>query len=91
MAASPTLESGFDVEAFINEYYHAWSGTDLDRIISYYSESVVLQIPGLIVKGREAVRDPQRGRSPLGGNAVLRRIRRAWLAAYGVASQRPSA
>ena len=57
MAVSTPLESVFDVESFIDEYYDAWSGTDLDRIISYYSEDVVLQIPGLLMEGSEAVRE----------------------------------
>src|SRR6185295_8155756 len=39
------------------EYYDAWSGTDLDRIMSYYSDDVVLQIPGLLMEGKESVRN----------------------------------
>src|SRR5499433_3747294 len=57
MAASTAVESAFDVESFIHEYYDAWSGTDLDRIMSYYTEDVVLQIPGLLMEGNEAVRN----------------------------------
>src|SRR5215813_3443022 len=57
MAASPALWSAVDVESFINEYYDAWSGTDEDRIMSYYAENVVLQIPGLLMEGKEAVRE----------------------------------
>src|SRR5215475_725131 len=57
MAASPALWSAVDVESFIEEYYDAWSGTDLDRIMSYYTEDIVLQIPGLLMEGREAVRN----------------------------------
>jgi len=52
-----TLESAFDVESFIKEYYDAWGGTDMDRIMSYYAEDVVLQIPGALMEGKEAVRD----------------------------------
>src|SRR6185503_13196120 len=55
MVVSTAIESVFDVESFIKEYYDAWSGTDLDRIMSYYSDDVVLQIPGLLMEGREAV------------------------------------
>jgi hypothetical protein len=55
--ASSTGLTGFDVESFIHEYYRAWGGTDLDRIMSYYAENVVLQIPGLLMEGKEAVRD----------------------------------
>src|SRR5215510_14831213 len=57
MAVSTVIESVSDVESFIEEYYDAWSGTDLDRIMSYYAENVVLQIPGLVMEGKEAVRD----------------------------------
>src|SRR6476646_8637319 len=57
MSSSSAPEFAFDVESFIHEYYDAWSGTDLDRIMSYYTEDVVIQIPGLIMKGKEAVRD----------------------------------
>src|SRR5215470_10288034 len=57
MAASTELWSAADVEAFLHEYYEAWSGTDLDHIMSYYTENVVLQIPGLLMEGKEAVRD----------------------------------
>jgi PAS domain S-box-containing protein len=54
-SAAPATVS--DVESFIHEYYDAWGGTDLDRIMSYYAENVVLQIPGLRMEGKEAVRD----------------------------------
>ena len=57
MAVSTAIESVSDVESFIKEYYDAWSGTDLDRIMSYYSDDVVLQIPGLLMDGKEAVRN----------------------------------
>jgi ketosteroid isomerase-like protein len=57
MEASTTLGSAFDVKSFINEYYDAWSGTDEDRIMSYYAENVALQIPGALMEGKEAVRD----------------------------------
>src|SRR5262249_25634248 len=57
MAASKGLAPGFDVESFIHEYYEAWGGTDLDRIMSYYADNVVLQIPGLLMEGKDAVRD----------------------------------
>lgn len=57
MAAHTASESVFDVESFINEYYDAWSGMDEDRILSYYAENVVLQIPGSLMEGRPALRD----------------------------------
>src|SRR5215831_8195752 len=54
---STALEAVFDVESFIHDYYNAWGGTDLDRIMSYYAEDVVLQIPGLLMEGKDAVRN----------------------------------
>jgi ketosteroid isomerase-like protein len=57
MSAFSPVESAFDVESFVREYYDAWSGTDLDRIMSYYADDVVLQIPGTLMKGKEALRD----------------------------------
>src|SRR5262245_7311943 len=57
MEASIALESVFDVASFIHEYYDAWSGTDLDRIMSYYADDVVLQIPGSLMERKEAVRN----------------------------------
>jgi hypothetical protein len=57
MAASTGLAPGFDAESFVHEYYDAWGGTDLDRIMSYYAENVALQIPGTLMEGKEAVRD----------------------------------
>ena len=55
MAVATTIESVSDVESFINEYYDAWGGTDLDRIMSYYADDVVLQMPGLLMDGKQAV------------------------------------
>ena len=57
MTSSTVLESAFDVESFINEYYDAWSGVDEHRILSYYADNVVLQIPGTLMEGKEALRD----------------------------------
>jgi len=57
MAASTALASVVDVESFINEYFGAWQGTDEDRIMSYYAENVVLQIPGVLMEGKTAVRE----------------------------------
>src|SRR5262247_141612 len=56
MAASTAPWTVVDVESFIKEYYKAWGGTDEDLIMSYYAEDVVLQIPGTIMEGKEAVR-----------------------------------
>jgi hypothetical protein len=57
MATSTALWSAADVQCFIDEYYAAWGGTNEDRIMSYYAENVVLQIPGMLMEGTEAVRD----------------------------------
>ncbi len=57
MSASSVVESAFDVESFIHEYYTAWGGTDEDLILSYYPDNVVFQIPGLLIEGKEALRD----------------------------------
>jgi PAS domain S-box-containing protein len=57
MAASTAPESVFDGESFIKEYYDAWSGMDEDRILSYYADNVVLQIPGTLMEGKQALLD----------------------------------
>jgi PAS domain S-box-containing protein len=57
MSTSSVVESAFDVESFIHEYYTAWGGTDEDLILSYYADNVVFQIPGLLIEGKEALRD----------------------------------
>ncbi len=49
--------AGFDVESFINEYYRAWQGTDEDRILSFYSDDVTVQIPGTLMQGKAALRE----------------------------------
>jgi steroid delta-isomerase-like uncharacterized protein len=54
--ASP-IASDNDVRAFIEEYFEAWSGTDETLILSYYSESISLEIPGTIINGKAALRD----------------------------------
>jgi predicted ester cyclase len=55
--ASPAVGSVTEVEAFINEYFRAWQGTDEERILSYYSDDVSLQIPSATINGKAAVRD----------------------------------
>src|SRR5262249_24542500 len=39
MASTP-LVSADDVRGFIDEYFDAWSGTDEDRILGYYSANL---------------------------------------------------
>ena len=55
--ASTVLASAGDIRAFIDEYFEAWSGTAEDRILSYYAETVSLEIPDMRLNGRAAVRD----------------------------------
>jgi len=55
--ATSAVAPAADVRAFIEEYFRAWQGTDEDHILSYYSEDVVLQIPGTLMNGKAAVRD----------------------------------
>jgi ketosteroid isomerase-like protein len=55
--ATPAVASVTEVQAFINEYFRAWQGTDEDRILAYYSDDVSLQIPGTTMNGKAAVRD----------------------------------
>ena len=57
MLISTTIVSETDVRAFIEEYFEAWSGTDEDLILSYYSDSISLEIPGAIINGKAALRD----------------------------------
>ena len=57
MAASTALASVSDIRAFIDEYFEAWQGTDEDRILSYYAETVSLEIPGTLMNGKAALRD----------------------------------
>jgi predicted ester cyclase len=57
MAASSPLVSDNDVRAFIDEYFKAWEGTDENRILSYYSETVSLEIPGAIISGKTALQN----------------------------------
>jgi steroid delta-isomerase-like uncharacterized protein len=57
MAVSTTIASDRDVRAFIEEYFEAWSGTNEDLILSYYSETISLEIPGTVINGKVALRD----------------------------------
>ncbi|PWT83488.1 MAG: hypothetical protein C5B58_06495 [Acidobacteria bacterium] len=57
MAVSTAITSDRDVRAFIEEYFEAWSGTDEKLILSYYSETISLEIPGSIINGKAALRD----------------------------------
>ena len=45
------------VRAFVQEYLDAWNGTDEDKILAYYRDDVVLQLPTGTLEGKTAVRD----------------------------------
>jgi predicted ester cyclase len=57
MATSTAIVSDTDVRAFIDEYFNAWEGTDENRILSFYTETVSLEIPGTLINGKAALRD----------------------------------
>jgi len=57
MVASIALASVNEVRAFIDEYYNAWGGPDEDRILSYYADNVVVELPGILINGKAALRD----------------------------------
>lgn len=57
MAVSSIIASDTDIRAFIDEYFKAWEGTDENRILSYYAETVSLEIPGTLINGKAALRD----------------------------------
>ena len=57
MAASTARTSVSDVSAFMDEYYKAWGSTDEDRILSYYAETVSVELPGMLINGKAALRD----------------------------------
>jgi steroid delta-isomerase-like uncharacterized protein len=53
-AVQPAPET---VQAFIQEYFDAWKGTDENKILSYYSDDVVIEIPTGKLQGKAAVRE----------------------------------
>jgi steroid delta-isomerase-like uncharacterized protein len=57
MAVPTAIASVDDVRAFIDEYFQAWSGTDEGSILSFYSDSIALEIPGALIIGKAALRD----------------------------------
>jgi len=57
MAASTALASVSDIRVFIDGYYKAWGGTDEDRILSYYADNVSVELPGMLINGKAALRD----------------------------------
>jgi predicted ester cyclase len=57
MADSTVIASVDDIRSFIDEYFTSWEGADEDRILSYYSDTVTLEIPGTVIHGKAALRD----------------------------------
>jgi steroid delta-isomerase-like uncharacterized protein len=57
MQAQGTQAAPDDVRAYIQEYFDAWKGTDIDKILSYYSDDIVLHLPTGTLEGKAAVRD----------------------------------
>lgn len=49
--------SASEVESFIKDYFGAWQGTDEDRILSFYADNVTVQIPGVLMQGKAALRE----------------------------------
>jgi steroid delta-isomerase-like uncharacterized protein len=45
------------VRTFVEEYFGAWRGTAIDRILTYYTDEVVLQLPSATLNGKAAVRE----------------------------------
>ncbi len=57
MTAAATQASPEQVRAFLQEYFDAWKGSDEDKILSYYSDDVVIELPTGILTGKPSVRD----------------------------------
>lgn len=57
MALVSTREERELVQDFVQEYFDAWKGTDLDRILAYYSDDVVIHLPTGTLDGKAAVRE----------------------------------
>jgi steroid delta-isomerase-like uncharacterized protein len=57
MQAAAVQAAPDDVRAFIQEYFDAWKGTDENKILAYYSDAVVLDLPTGRLQGKTAVRD----------------------------------
>jgi len=55
MAISTEVSSASEVEAFFLEYFAAWQGTDIERIMRYYTDDVSLALPSGVIDGKDAV------------------------------------
>jgi steroid delta-isomerase-like uncharacterized protein len=54
VASQSQVES---VRVFLDEFFGAWQGTDIEKIMDYYSDDVVIQLPTGTLTGKTAVRD----------------------------------
>ena len=45
------------VREFLDEYFKAWEGTDVNQILDYYSDDVVIHLPTGTLDGKAAVKD----------------------------------
>jgi steroid delta-isomerase-like uncharacterized protein len=66
---NPNIEKGAPVQptsvvsapetvgAFVQEYFDTWKGTDVQKILAYYSDDVVIHLPTGTLEGKAAVRD----------------------------------
>lgn len=58
MQATPVVVAApEDVRAFIQEYFDVWKGTDVQKILAYYSDDVVIHLPTGTLEGKAAVQD----------------------------------
>src|SRR5205823_2861577 len=55
LAASTQMSSANDVQTFFSDYFDAWKGTDIDRIMRYYADGVSLVLAGTTMDGKDAV------------------------------------
>lgn len=57
MQSASVVSAPETVGAFVQEYFDAWKGTDVQKILAYYSDDVVIQLPTGSLEGKPAVRD----------------------------------
>lgn len=57
MQAAAARTNPEDVRAFLLAYFDAWKGTDEHKILAWYSDDIVLNVPTGTLAGKTAVRD----------------------------------
>ena len=57
MQSTSVVSAPVAVGAFVQEYFDGWKGTDVQKILAYYSDDVVIQLPTGTLEGKSAVRD----------------------------------